>query len=45
MVLFDPFSYAIQDDPFPAYRRLRDEAPGSEAVTPEGLRSSSTARS
>ncbi len=26
-VEFDPFSYAIHDDPYPVYRRLRDEAP------------------
>ncbi len=24
---FDPYDYALQDDPYPAYRRLRDEAP------------------
>jgi cytochrome P450 len=24
---FNPFSYEIQDDPYPSYRRLRDEAP------------------
>ncbi|MEQ6903360.1 cytochrome P450 [Nocardioides sp. YIM 152588] len=27
MVLFDPFSDAYFDDPYPTYRRLRDEAP------------------
>ena len=26
-VVYDPFSAAFQDDPFPVYRRLRDEAP------------------
>ncbi len=26
-VLYDPFSEAFKDDPFPVYRRLRDEAP------------------
>jgi hypothetical protein len=26
-VLFDPFSYETQEDPFPSYERLRDEAP------------------
>ncbi len=26
-LLFDPFSYATQEDPFPVYTRLRDEAP------------------
>jgi len=26
-VEFNPFSYEIQDDPYPSYRRLRDEAP------------------
>ncbi len=24
---FDPYDYALQDDPFPVYRRLRDEEP------------------
>jgi cytochrome P450 len=24
---FDPYDYALQDDPYPTYRRLRDEAP------------------
>jgi hypothetical protein len=24
---FDPYDYAFQDDPYPTYRRLRDEAP------------------
>jgi cytochrome P450 len=24
---YDPFSYAVQEDPYPIYRRLRDEAP------------------
>ncbi len=24
---YDPFSYAVQEDPYPLYRRLRDEAP------------------
>ncbi len=24
---FDPYDYALQDDPYPVYRRLRDEAP------------------
>jgi cytochrome P450 len=27
MTLYDPFSDAVYDDPFPIYRRLRDEAP------------------
>ncbi len=27
MITFDPYDYAIQDDPYPVYRRLRDEAP------------------
>jgi cytochrome P450 len=26
-LLFDPFSYETQEDPFPSYERLRDEAP------------------
>jgi cytochrome P450 len=26
-VHYDPFDYAYHDDPYPAYRRLRDEAP------------------
>ena len=26
-VRYDPFSYEIHDDPYPIYRRLRDEAP------------------
>ena len=26
-VAFDPYDYAFQDDPYPTYRRLRDEAP------------------
>ena len=26
-LLFDPYDYALQDDPYPTYRRLRDEAP------------------
>jgi cytochrome P450 len=26
-VFYSPFSYAIQEDPYPTYRRLRDEAP------------------
>jgi cytochrome P450 len=26
-VLYSPFSYAVQEDPYPTYRRLRDEAP------------------
>ena len=26
-VRYDPFSYEIHDDPYPVYRRLRDEAP------------------
>ena len=25
--LYDPFSYEIHEDPFPVYKRLRDEAP------------------
>jgi cytochrome P450 len=24
---FDPYDYALQDDPYPVYKRLRDEAP------------------
>ena len=24
---YDPFRRAVQDDPYPYYRRLRDEAP------------------
>ncbi len=24
---FDPYDYALQDDPYPTYRRLRDESP------------------
>ena len=24
---FDPYSYEIHEDPYPVYRRLRDEAP------------------
>ena len=27
MVRFDPFSYEHHEDPYPTYRRLRDEAP------------------
>jgi cytochrome P450 len=27
LVRFDPYSYEIHEDPFPTYRRLRDEAP------------------
>lgn len=27
MTLYDPYDAAIQEDPFPVYRRLRDEAP------------------
>jgi len=27
MVEFDPFSYEVHEDPYPFYRRLRDEAP------------------
>jgi cytochrome P450 len=27
MLDYDPFSYETQEDPFPVYRRLRDEAP------------------
>jgi cytochrome P450 len=26
-VVFDPYDYAFQDDPYPTYQRLRDEAP------------------
>jgi cytochrome P450 len=26
-LVFDPYDYATQDDPYPTYRRLRDEAP------------------
>ncbi len=26
-LVFDPYDYATQDDPYPLYRRLRDEAP------------------
>lgn len=26
-IAYDPFSWAVQDDPYPYYRRLRDEAP------------------
>jgi len=26
-LVFDPYDYALQDDPYPTYRRLRDEAP------------------
>jgi cytochrome P450 len=26
-LLFDPYDYGLQDDPYPTYRRLRDEAP------------------
>ncbi|WP_408896883.1 cytochrome P450 [Nocardioides sp. R1-1] len=26
-LLFDPYDYDFQDDPYPTYRRLRDEAP------------------
>lgn len=26
-VEYDPFAYAVQEDPYPIYRRLRDEAP------------------
>ncbi|MFP6600489.1 MAG: cytochrome P450 [Deltaproteobacteria bacterium] len=27
VLLYDPFSYEIHEDPFPVYKRLRDEAP------------------
>jgi hypothetical protein len=27
MMELDPYSYAVHDDPYPTYRRLRDEAP------------------
>jgi cytochrome P450 len=27
MLEYDPFSYAVQEDPYPIYRRLREEAP------------------
>ena len=27
MIHFDPFDYAFHEDPYPTYRRLRDEAP------------------
>jgi cytochrome P450 len=27
MVEYNPFSYEIHEDPYPTYRRLRDEAP------------------
>ncbi len=30
---FDPYDYAFQDDPYPTYRRLRDEAPVHHAET------------
>jgi cytochrome P450 len=26
-LVFDPYDYALQEDPYPVYRRLRDEAP------------------
>ncbi|AZI35080.1 putative cytochrome P450 [Caenibius tardaugens NBRC 16725] len=26
-VVYDPFDYSLHDDPYPTYRRLRDEAP------------------
>ncbi len=26
-LVFDPYDYQLQDDPYPTYRRLRDEAP------------------
>lgn len=26
-LVYDPYSYAMHDDPYPTYRRLRDEAP------------------
>ncbi len=26
-LVFDPYDYALQDDPYPTYRRLRDEEP------------------
>ena len=26
-LVFDPYDYAFQDDPYPTYQRLRDEAP------------------
>ena len=31
-VVFDPYDYAFQDDPYPTYRRLRDEAPVHHAA-------------
>jgi cytochrome P450 len=27
MLEFDPYSYAVHEDPYPVYKRLRDEAP------------------
>ncbi len=27
VLAFDPYDYALQDDPYPTYQRLRDEAP------------------
>ena len=27
MVEFDPYAWAVHEDPYPVYRRLRDEAP------------------
>lgn len=31
-VAFDPYDYAFQDDPYPTYQRLRDEAPVHHAA-------------
>ena len=55
-VEFDPYSYEIHEDPYPTYRRLRDEAPAyynekrellgaSRATTTCGPRSTTGARS
>jgi hypothetical protein len=40
---YDPFAADVQADPYPAYRRLRDEAPGREHAA--GSRRSPTATS
>jgi cytochrome P450 len=31
-IAFDPYDYALQDDPYPTYKRLRDEAPLHHSV-------------
>jgi hypothetical protein len=28
-LVYNPFAYAIHEDPYPTYARMRDEAPGT----------------